>query len=168
MAYVGHLLIVLAGIGLGLHRSHHLYGQVEFIRQTVRLLGTLGQQLAHTPCPMPQLCHRLKAMPVFSDFSLLTATVNRLAGDDFVTVFTEVVEGCYTAGQLTPTGRQLLLEFGAGCGRYDYRRQQEHIARYVRLLQDHQEELASEVAVKGRLYRVVGASVGCALALLLL
>ena len=107
-------------------------------------------------------------MPVFSDFSLLTATVNRLTGDDFATAFAGAVESCYTAGQLTPTGRQLLLEFGAGCGRYDYQRQQEYIVRYVHLLQDHQGELASEVAIKGRLYRVMGASVGGALALLLL
>ena len=87
---------------------------------------------------------------------------------DFAAAFAGAVEGCYAAGQLTPTGRQLLLEFGAGCGRYDYVRQREHIAHYCHRLQDHRQELESEAAVKGRLYRVLGASVGCALALLLL
>ena len=117
---------------------------------------------------MPQLWLRLKTMPAFSDFALLTATIQRLTGGDFTAAFAGAVEGCYAAGQLTSTGRQLLLEFGAGCGRYDYVRQREHIAHYCHRLQDHRQELEFEAAVKGRLYRVLGASVGCALALLLL
>ena len=168
MAYIGHLLIVLAGIGLGLHRSRRLYGQVAFLRQTGRLLEALGQQLAYTPCPMPQLWVRLGNMPVFSDFSLLTATANLLEDRDFAAAFAGGVERCFAAGQLTSTGRQLLLEFAAGCGRYDYIRQQEQIRAYCRRIKDLERELNSEAAVKGRLYRVVGASAGGALALLLL
>lgn len=117
---------------------------------------------------MEELWERLIALPGFSDCALLTATVSQLVDSDFATAFSEAVEGCYTAGRLTVTGRQLLLEFAAGCGRYDYVRQQEHIRHYCACLQDLQRELETESAMKGRLYRVMGASVGGGLALLLL
>ncbi len=107
-------------------------------------------------------------MPVFSDFPLLTATAALLTDGDFAAAFSGAVERCCAAGRLTPAGRQLLLEFGAGCGRYDYVRQREHIAQYSHRIRELQQELESEAAVKGRLYRVVGASVGGGLALLLL
>lgn len=117
---------------------------------------------------MDELWGQLTAMPVFSDFLLLTATATRLTDGDFPTAFSGAVERCYTEGYLTLAGRQLLLEFGAGCGRYDYLRQQEHIRHYCARLCDLQRELEADVAVKGRLYRVMGASVGGGLALLLL
>lgn len=117
---------------------------------------------------MEDLWRRLAAMPGFSDFPLLTATAEGLDGETFGSAFSRAVERAYTAGRLTPAGRQLLLEFGDGCGRYDYRRQQEHFHHYCRRLADLQRDLESEVAVKGRLYRVMGAAAGGALALLLL
>lgn len=117
---------------------------------------------------MPELWERLTAMPAFSDCLLLTATAERLTDGDFATAFSGAVEWCYSAGRLTPAGRQLLLEFGAGCGRYDYVRQQAHIRHYCDRLWDLQRELESDAAVKGRLYRVLGAAGGGALALLLL
>lgn len=117
---------------------------------------------------MEDLWRRLAARPGFSEFPLLTATVERLAGAPFFAAFSGAVEDAYAAGRLTAAGRQLLLEFGDGCGRYDYLRQQEHIRHYCRRLADLERELASQAAVKGRLYRVVGAALGGGLALLLL
>ena len=168
MTCVGYLLIVVAGLGLGLHYSRRLTGQVTFLRQTIRLLETLGQQLAYTPCPMPQLWQKLTAVPVLSECLLLTKTAEWLTDGDFATAFSKGVEQCYVAGCLTPYGRQLLLEFGGGCGRYDYLRQQAHIRRYCDRLGDLLTDLEADAAIKGRLYRVLGVAGGGALALLLM
>ncbi len=106
-------------------------------------------------------------MPVFSDFPLLAETKALLTDGDFAVAFSGGVERCYAAGRLTDSGRQLLLEFGAGCGRYDYQRQQCHVRQYCDRLLDLQRELEADAQVKGRLYRVLGAAAGGAVVLLL-
>lgn len=116
---------------------------------------------------MAQLWEKLIAMPVFSDFPLLTETRVLLTDGDFAVAFSGAVERCYADGRLPASARQLLLEFGAGCGRYDYLRQQAHVRQYCDRLLDLQKELEADAVIKGRLYRVLGVAAGGAVVLLL-
>lgn len=117
---------------------------------------------------MQQLWRRLAAMPAFGDFSLLQETVRRLNNEDFGVAFSGAVEQAFAAGRLTLAGRQLLLEFGEGCGRYDAARQQEQIAHYRDRLAELEDRLRQEAESKGRVYRVMGLAGGGALVLLLM
>lgn len=104
----------------------------------------------------------------FSCYALLQHTLCRLPQEGFCAAFSQAVEQDFVSGLLTPAGRQLLLEFGAGCGPYDQQRQETHIRHYRERLVSLQEDLRHQVAEKSRLYRMMGLAGGGALALLLL
>lgn len=117
---------------------------------------------------MMPLWRRLAASDAYGNCRLLTDTVAALDSLPFDAAFGAAVERAWRDGLLTPVGRQLLTELGAGCGRYDMERQCAHFRRYTAALTAHEQELAADAAVKGRLYRVLGAAGGAALVLLLL
>jgi len=168
MGFVGYLLILAAGTGIGLYAAHRLQQRVVFLDRTRRVLQTLIQQVGYTARPMNELWRRLAGMPAFSDFSLLQDTAKGLQQAGFGSAFSAAVERAFAEGQLTPPGRQLLLEFAEGCGRYDTVRQEEHIAHYRDRLAELETELRQEADTKGRVYRVMGLAGGGALVLLLM
>lgn len=168
MRYIGCLLMVLAGAGMGLYAGHRLHRQCVYIRQTARVLQVLERQLAYTARPMADLWRQLALSEAYADCALLQDTAAALADQPFAVAFTAAVERAQTAGWLTPVGYSLLQEFGEGCGRYDLTRQTEHIHQYRRQLEDLAAALEGGAAVKGRLYRTAGWAGGLALALLLL
>ena len=168
MGFVGYLLILAAGTGMGLLAAHRLQQRVVFLARTRRVLQTLLQQVGYTALPMKELWCRLASMPVFSDFSLLQDTAQGLKSADFSCAFMGAVERAFAQGRLTPAGHQLLLEFAEGCGRYDTNRQEEHIAHYRDRLGELEGDLRQEADSKGRVYRVMGMAGGGALVLLLM
>lgn len=117
---------------------------------------------------MKELWQRLAQTPVFSEFSLLQDMAGALEKEDFLIAFSKAVDCAFATGRLTETGRQLLLEFGEGCGRYDAVRQEQHITHYRDRLADLEAELHQEANAKGRVYRVMGIAGGGALVLLLM
>lgn len=117
---------------------------------------------------MSELWRRLAETPAFSKLYLLQDTVSGLTSAEFFVAFAGAVERAYEAGYLTESGRQLLLEFGEGCGRYDAERQAQHIAHYRDLIGELEALLRVEAATKGRVYRVMGIAGGGALVLLLM
>ena len=168
VAYIGHLLIVAAGAGMGLWLAHRLQAQNRFLEQTDRLLQAVEQQIAYTAAPMDAVWRRLTVWPNFRSMPLLTDTVAGLNGGCFTAAFSAAVETAAAKGLLTDEGRCLLLEFGEGCGGYDLEGQREHIRHYRGRIARLQQQTAADAAVRGRLYRVMGVSVGAALALMLM
>lgn len=168
MAWIGYLLILMAGVGGGLYGAHRLTRRRQYVGDAVRLLSALEQQMTCTALPMAQLWRRLAASDAYGRCRLLTDTAAALDRLPFDAAFGAAVERAWTEDLLTPAGRQLLTEFGAGCGRYDMERQSTHIRLYTAALTALDEELAAEAVAKGRLYRVLGAAGGAALVLLLL
>ena len=168
MEYVGYILILLAGSGLGLYASHRLRRQVTMLERIERLLQRWIQELAYTARPMKELWLSLAASGLFDDLPLLTDTAAGLERADFLTAFTTAVESSAARGLLTDEGRRLLLEMGQGCGRYDLAGQGEHLRRYGERLSALREELSRQAATKGHVYRVMGPAAGAALVLLLM
>lgn len=168
MGYVGYLLIISAGTGLGLLAAHRLHSRAAFLGQTDRLLQALEQQVGYTAAPMSEVWHRLARWPSFRNMPLLRDTVAGLEEHTFADAYVGAVETAAQRGLLTEEGRRLLLEFGEGCGGYDLVGQQRHIRHYQQRVAALQEQAAQEAALRGRLYRVMGPAAGVALALLLM
>lgn len=168
MGYIGHLLIVAAGTGMGLWTAHRLHARGVFLEQTDRLLQAVEQEIAYTAAPMDAVWRRLSRWPHLQTAPLLIDTVAGLERACFSDAFSAAVESAAGRGLLTEEGRCLLLEFGAGCGGYDLEGQREHIRRYRRRVAELQARTAQDAAVRGRLYRVMGLSAGAALALMLM
>ena len=168
MAYIGHLLIAAAGTGMGLWMAHRLHARGVFLEQTDRLLQAVEQQIAYTAAPMDTVWRQLAQWPHLQTVPLLVDTVAGLDDEYFSVAFAAAVKTAAQRGLLTDEGRCLLLEFGAGCGGYDLEGQREHIRQYRCRVADLQMRTAQDAAVRGRLYRVMGVSVGAALALMLM
>lgn len=168
MAYIGHLLIAAAGTGMGLWMAHRLSARSRFLEQADRLLQAVEQQIAYTAEPMDAVWRRLTLWPNFRSMPLLVDTVSGLDSGCFSSAFSAAVESAAERGLLTEEGRCLLLEFGEGCGGYDLAGQCEHIRHYRGRIARLQQQTAADAAVRGRLYRVMGVSVGTALALMLM
>ena len=168
VTYVGHLLIVLAGTGLGLLAAHRLHSRAAFLGQTDRLLQASEQQIAYTAAPMSDVWRRLATRSGFRNMPLLRDTVAGLEQQPFADALAAAVEDAAQRGLLTDEGRRLLLEFADGCGGYDLAGQQRQIRHYRQCIAALQEQAAQEATLRGRLYRVMGPAAGVALALMLM
>ena len=153
---------------MGLWMAHRLHARSTFLAQTDRLLQAVEQQIAYTAAPMDAVWRRLVLWPNFRRMPLLVDTVAELDDVCFSAAFSAAVESAAGRGLLTEEGRCLLLEFGAGCGGYDLEGQREHIRHYRHRIAQLQERAAADAAIRGRLYRVMGVSVGAVLALMLM
>ena len=115
------------------------------------------------------LWQNLALLGVYEDCCLLRDTVAALGeNDSFAVAFAAALERARAVGLLTAAGHSLLSECGAGLGRYDLARQEEHLRHYRGQAEEMAATLSTQAAEQGRLYRVVGLSCGVALALLLM
>ena len=166
--YVGLSLIVAAGVGLGLYASHRLTRRVRLLRQLERVMESLLRRLTYGARPMGEMWLQLAEDESFVCCPLVADTAAGLANAPFSEAFRRGVEKCAAEGLLGASERQLLLEFGAECGRYDLARQAAQIRSCIRGLQELCAVAAEQAGTRGQLYRVLGVAGGCGLALLLL
>ena len=117
---------------------------------------------------MPVLWQHLAQNESFASFSLVRDTAEQLHRVSFADAFSAAAEQAEREGLVLPPTRQLLLEFGAGCGHTDLAGQQSHIDYYRRLLAAQETECRRVWQEKGRVYRVLGLTGGIALMLLLM
>lgn len=167
MTWFGVLLITLAGIGLGLYYSRRLYRRVNFLRQTGRVLEALSGRLTYAPLPMADLWRGLAAGEL-GGFSLVADTALALEKASFPMAFRRAVEDAAAQGLLTPGDTQLLLEFGAGCGRLGLAGQAAHIRAYRQQVETAAETAKQQATAKGQVYQMLGVAGGVGLSLLLL
>lgn len=99
---------------------------------------------------------------------LLTYTVTALRAKPFAEAFAAALEQVAPTACLQPQDRQLLLEFGYGCGRTDVAGQQAHIRGYREQLALLRREAEQRAVSRGQVYRMLGVAGGVGLALLML
>ena len=124
--------------------------------------------MTYTARPIAVLWRHLAGSESLGDFALVRDTVAGLEQNTFGAAFAAAVDAAAERGDLSVAGRQLLLEFGEGCGRYDLLRQEQHIRHYCDRLAELEAEARRQAAVRGRIYPVMGLAGGASLALLLL
>ena len=168
MGWIGGLLMVAAGVGMGMYASHRLRQRVLFLQACGRLLQALEQEMRYTALPLSDLWRRLARSEGFASFFLVQEVAQALPHTAFADAFCHAVETAEKEGALSPASRQTLLEFGAGCGHTDLVGQQAHIAYYRTLLLAQEEDADRTWQEKGRMYRVLGFAGGVALMLLLM
>lgn len=168
MGWIGGLLLVAAGTGMGLYASHRLRRRVVFLEMCGRVLQTLQQQMRYSARPMNELWQRLAQSEGFRSFSLVEYTAAGLPHTSFSAAFEAAVHRAMGEGLTVPAVHELLLAFGEGCGRTDLEGQQAHIAYYRTLLLAQEDEARRLWQEKGRMYRVLGLTGGVALLLLLM
>lgn len=124
--------------------------------------------MSYTALPMPELWRRLAQGEGFATFALVQDTAKALPDASFSAAFAQAVTAAEEEGLLLPPVRQLLMEFGEGCGHTDLAGQQAHIAYYRELLTAQEQQARSLWQEKGRVYRTLGLAGGIALMLLLI
>lgn len=154
-------------MGLGLYYSRRLYRRVDFLRQTGRVLEALSNRLTYAALPMSDLWYGL-ATGELGKFSLVADTARELNTASFVTAFHRAVDIAAAQGVLTAADKQLLLEFGDGCGRYGLAGQSAHIRAYHQQVESAAEVARQQATAKGQVYQMLGVAGGVGLSLLLL
>ena len=168
MGWIGGLLLVAAGTGMGWYAAHRLRRQMVYLEMCGRLLQALWQEMSYTAQPMTDLWRRLAQYEGLCAFSLVRETAAALGESSFDAAFSAAVERATEAGEILSATREMLLSFGEGCGHTDLEGQQAHIAYYRTLLTAQEEEARRRYKEQGRVYRVLGLTAGVALALLLM
>lgn len=168
MRYVGYLLTLLAGVGLGWYASHRLTRRVAALTWLERLMDTLLRQTAYTALPMKTLWRQLAQDGSFAACPLVAETVAGLEDCTFSEAFGAAVERLAARDWLWPSEKEVLLRFCRECGQYDLSRQTAQLRRCGEELGALRREAAEAASSRGRLYRVMGAAGGGALVLLLL
>ena len=168
MGWIGGLLLLAAGTGMGLYAAHRLRRRVTFLETCGRLLQALWQEMSYTAQPLPTLWRRLAQSEAFAAFSLVQDTAAALPAATFAAAFAAAARRAEEQGLLLPADRRLLSEFAEGCGRTDLEGQQTHVEYYRRLLSTQEEDARRIYGEKGRVYRVLGLTGGMALMLLLM
>ena len=168
MLFVGLLLFLAKGLGLGFYASHRLSSRVQMLENLERVFTALLRQLTYTAAPMGQLWRRLAAIDGVGTCPLVSATAAQLSALPFSAAFAAAVEKESAAGRLQPSEKQLLLTFAAECGQYDLPRQAAQIEECIGRLSDLRVAAKEQFAARGQVYRVMGLGGGAALALLLL
>ena len=168
MGWIGGLLLVAAGTGMGLYAAHRLRRRAVYLEMCGRLLQALWQEMSYTARPMTDLWRRLAQCEGLCAFSLVRDTASALATSSFADAFAAAVERAAEVGDILPATRETLLAFGEGCGHTDLEGQQTHISYYRTLLTAQEEEARRRYAEQGRVCRVLGLTAGVALALLLM
>lgn len=168
MGWIGALLMLVAGTGMGLYASHRLHRRVLFLEMCDRLLQMLLQEMTYTAQPLPELWQRLAQSEPFSTFSLVQDTTAYWRDIPFATAFAKAVQQAKDTGLVSPEAGEVLIAFAMGVGSTDLEGQTSHVNYHRMLLQNQLEEADRLWQEKGRMYRVLGPAAGMALALVLL
>lgn len=169
MKYLGILLIVATGIGLGLIYAGRLRRRADDLCRIERLLEALCDRLLYSAQPLTALWQGLAADAVLSDYPLVRETSGELyKGASFYTAFSRAVVTMADSGRLTPAAATLLTELGSALGRSGLEQQVQLIRHCVERLKGERQAADELASARGRVYPMLGLAGGVSLALLLL
>lgn len=168
MKTAGLLLIVAAGLLLGLMAAGGLRRRVSTLGQLSRFMVDCGQ-IRYTAAPVEELLTAAESSGEFDGLSMLGHVCSRLRkGERVLAAWEGAVEEDGRDAGLTKADRELLRGFGSQLGRTDVEGQIANCRQYGNLLEQRLTEAREAAAAKGRLYMTLGFAGGMALALLLL
>lgn len=169
MKYIGVLLMVAAGLGLGMACARRLRVRVYYLDCVERLLEALRDRLQYAVQPLPELWQGIAADVVLSDYPLVREVACELCkGNNFYTSFSRAVQAAARDGQLSAAQAAVLTELGGALGRSSVEQQAQRIVRCVERLEKERQAACQIASERGRVYPMVGLAAGVGLALLLL
>ena len=168
MRYIGMLLIVAAGIGVGMYYVRRMRRRTAFLQRTARLIQTMEQRMSYAAQPLAAMWRGFAADEMFGDFILVRQTVALLDEMPFLAALQTVLRRVAGSEGLTPTDHALLQEVASGCGVTGMEEQRQHLQVYGRLCREQSEEAAAVAAARTPVCRMMGIAGGIGTALLFL
>ena len=150
----GALAVLASCIGGGLYFSERIKSRRDFLSELLRLLNNLEIRIRFSGDDLgtllrlsaPEKLRELFEDGLWEDFVARIPRGFALRAEDHV----------------------LLRDFGSILGATDTEGQLRHIKMYLGLFEERYNNSVEEYKIKGRLYRILGFALGCALALLIL
>ncbi len=169
MKFCGILLIVVTGLGMGLLYARRLRSRVVYLSRVERLLEALSDRLLYFAQPLSALWQSMAKDAVLVDYPLVQDTASALCkGENFYTAFSFAVDKAVKQGHLLPLEAALLTELGGSLGHSGLASQGECIHQCLVRLEQERLSAQEVVAVRARVYPMLGLTGGVCLALLLM
>lgn len=169
MKTMGLLLLVVAGLLLGLMAAGGLRRRVTSLDQLSRFMVRMADQIRYTAAPVEELLESAENSGEFADLPILGRICSKIRnGERVPDAWENAVEEDGRESGLTEGDRDLLRGFGSQFGRTDVEGQIANCRQYGDLLGQRLAEAREASAAKGRLYLTLGFAGGMSLALLLL
>ncbi len=142
---------------------------MAYLSRVERLLEALSERLLYFVQPLSALWQTLAADTVLCDYPLVQDTASALCkGDCFYTAFSAAVDKAVKEGLLLPPEAALLTELGGSLGHSGLEEQGVCIRQCLRRLEKERLSAQELVAVRARVYPMLGLAGGVSLALLVL
>jgi len=164
---IGKFLIFLGISALGFQYAHGLKGRASCLRDVLGALERLERELGFALLPVEILLKQMKegSRAAAEFFRQCEARFQSRGEERLEEIWTETLQE--STLPLTEEDKRLVQEIGGIMGRYDGDSQRQAFARIHDRLKMQQEEAAEEAARMGKVYSVLGPSIGLILALLL-
>lgn len=162
----GCILILLAGAAAGYVQSRKLSMRVSFLEQCVRLVSALETEIRYNAGSIGELIKKHIQDSPYHSF-LKNCLQNLQRGSPFEKAWSGCVEAIPREYGLLEEDRAALDEFGKGLGVSDTDGQVNHCKLYLGVLRDRLKDAKTEKEKKGKLYFMLGTSLGAGIVLLL-
>ena len=168
MRLLGTLLLTGGAVLLGLSAAQRTKWRVRDLRMLVDGLRTMQRELSYRLAPLPELLCSAEEVgrgSVKQFFFLCAQGAERLNGKTFQSVWNQAIQDsrmCLLLDDL-----HCLEALGAVLGRYDSENQRQAIQTTISRLEELCEEAQTQSVRLGKLYSVLGLTVGAFLMILL-
>ncbi len=164
MKWIGIILLVAAGSGLGIYYARRQLSRVRFWERLGQVLEALQTQMTYTTRPLAELWRDMDKSGAFADFSLVKSVSGLL--EEYT--FSDAFSAALTHAELTQQERETLLTYAGGCGVTGLKEQIAHLESFREIARCFREEAARQALPKAQIYPTVGLAGGVALAMLIL
>ena len=161
---LGLLLLILATTAYGIYKSMCLARRVRLLDGMARLCAYVSSQIRYSGAPVSEILSKAASCEEFRSLPCL----DKIPGSDcWRDAWLDGLAGGVSDWGATDKDIELIREFSQVLGTTDVEGQVEHCSMY-RDMFTHQRDDAKELSArKGKLYIILGLSVGSAVALLL-
>lgn len=165
------LLILLAGIGIGLLKAKSFDNRVYHLQELITALKVLESEMKYRLDPLPDLFLRVsKIKNGMSGVMLETAgrLLQNQAGRDLPSCWREAVETAYMESALNKDDKRIISDLGIELGKTDMESQSGMFLRTFSLLESQVQEAIEEKRTKGKMYKSLGSAIGILIVILLI
>ena len=167
---IGAFMVAGGAAALGFGAAFRLGKRVDILSGLINAVDVICSELAFSLMGLPELFAVLEKQspaPINRLFALCLGQLSQLGERSFSDIWKQAVWECL-GGELTREQYAAVVELGLILGRYDARGQLEALGQARKRLERLYNGALHERAERGRLYGVLGASAGAAVAIILL
>ena len=159
-------MLILSGTAIGYLASHRLSMRVEFLSQYIKFISFCENQIRYSAIPIIEILKKQNELPIISPF--IKNCINKMENDKtFLDSWHAASnEICKDTG-LTNEDINLINDFGIRFGESDVEGQVSHCKLNIKLMNEILELAKENKQKKGRIYIMLGAFSGIAIALMM-